>query len=243
MKRARTSFPKSGSAPATRGFRSGYGSSIREKKTYDNAGSTKQVNTGGSFTLLNVPTLGSDYTNRNGRKIYCKSIYIRGFIRSEPSAVAETDATTGSQQGRMILFIDYQPNGVVPAVTDLLNEASTYSQLNLNNRDRFKILKDSQWVFDPYNVSVTAPVFASTNNQIKNIKCYNFKNWYRLNRYQINTVDLTDTIKKIDELFKGLAVDIVGNEGKGIFYAKNRLGMHDRQQVETRNVENFDFDE
>jgi hypothetical protein len=53
----------------------------------------------------------------------------------------------------------------------------------------------------------------------------------------------SDTIKKIDELFKGLAVDIVGNEGKGIFYAKNRLGMHDRQQVETRNVENFDFDE
>jgi hypothetical protein len=52
----------------------------------------------------------------------------------------------------------------------------------------------------------------------------------------------TDTIKKIDDLFKGLAIDIVGNEGKGIFYAKNRLGMHDRQQLETKNVEKFDFE-
>ena len=52
----------------------------------------------------------------------------------------------------------------------------------------------------------------------------------------------SDTIKKIDELFKSLAADIVANEGKGIFYAKNRLGMHDRQQLETRNVDKFDFE-
>lgn len=38
----------------------------------------------------------------------------------------------------------------------------------------------------------------------------------------------SDTIKRIDELFKTLAVDIVANEGKGIFYAKNRLGMTDK---------------
>jgi hypothetical protein len=52
----------------------------------------------------------------------------------------------------------------------------------------------------------------------------------------------SETIKKIDELFKALASDIVANEGKGIFYAKNRLGMHDRQQVETRTVDKFDFE-
>ena len=52
----------------------------------------------------------------------------------------------------------------------------------------------------------------------------------------------SETLKKIDELFKGLASDIVANEGKGIFYAKNRLGMHDRQQVETRSVDKFDFE-
>lgn len=50
------------------------------------------------------------------------------------------------------------------------------------------------------------------------------------------------TIKNISDEFDSLARDIVGNEGKGIFYAKNKLGMHDRQQVETRNVERFDFE-
>ena len=41
-----------------------------------------------------------------------------------------------------------------------------------------------------------------------------------------------NTIKRIDDLFKGLAADIVANEGKGIFYAKNKLGWRDRQEVE-----------
>lgn len=43
----------------------------------------------------------------------------------------------------------------------------------------------------------------------------------------------SDAIKKINDEFKALATDIVANEGKGIFYAKNRLGMHDKQQIDT----------
>ena len=40
-----------------------------------------------------------------------------------------------------------------------------------------------------------------------------------------------DTIKSIEGIFKALATDIVANEGKGIFYAKNRLGMTDKAVV------------
>jgi uncharacterized protein YfaP (DUF2135 family) len=54
---------------------------------------------------------------------------------------------------------------------------------------------------------------------------------------------LSDTIKSIDDDFKALAEDIVANEGKGIFYAKNRLGMHDKQHIEQKQVDKFDFDE
>jgi hypothetical protein len=54
---------------------------------------------------------------------------------------------------------------------------------------------------------------------------------------------LSDTFKKIREYFDAVAEDVVANEGKGIFYAKNRLGMHDRQHIENKNVEKFDFDE
>jgi len=52
----------------------------------------------------------------------------------------------------------------------------------------------------------------------------------------------SDTIKNIDNVFKCLAKDIVANEGKGIFYAKNALGMHDKQHLEQKNVERFDFE-
>jgi hypothetical protein len=44
-----------------------------------------------------------------------------------------------------------------------------------------------------------------------------------------NNIDVMDTIKNIEGMFTALATDIVANEGKGIFYAKNKLGMHDRQ--------------
>lgn len=69
---------------------------------------------------------------------------------------------------------------------------------------------------------------------------YSRTNWY--DAMKDETHPLSNTIKSIDEIFNSLARDIVANEGKGIFYAKNKLGMHDRQQVETRNVERFDFD-
>lgn len=41
-----------------------------------------------------------------------------------------------------------------------------------------------------------------------------------------------NTIKRIEAIFKALAVDIVANEGKGIFYAKNRLEMTDKASIE-----------
>jgi len=44
--------------------------------------------------------------------------------------------------------------------------------------------------------------------------------------------DKLNTILVIQGLFNSLAVDIVANEGKGIFYAKNKLNMTDRQQIE-----------
>jgi hypothetical protein len=50
------------------------------------------------------------------------------------------------------------------------------------------------------------------------------------------------TIKNIDSEFISLGKDVVANEGKGIFYAKNKFGMHDKQHIENKNVEKFDFD-
>jgi hypothetical protein len=55
----------------------------------------------------------------------------------------------------------------------------------------------------------------------------NRSTYYRWLNDSENT-EKCDTIKNIEGIFKALATDIVANEGKGIFYAKNRLGMTDK---------------
>lgn len=124
--------------PATRGFRPLGLRSTGEKKVIDVAVANYSVDTTGSITLLNGCTQGSDYDERVGRKIVNRSVYIRGYVT--PTLTA--NVTSPPQLCRMILFIDNQPNGAAPAVTDVLNTANSTSQLNLNNRDRFKILRD-----------------------------------------------------------------------------------------------------
>lgn len=46
----------------------------------------------------------------------------------------------------------------------------------------------------------------------------------------------SNTIKNIDTIFNTLATDIVANEGKGIFYAKNKLGMSDKLESKNENT-------
>ncbi len=58
-----------------------------------------------------------------------------------------------------------------------------------------------------------------------------YYNW--LNGYN---EDKLNTIKNIEGLFVALAIDIVANEGKGIFYAKNKLGMTDKAQIEQNEI-------
>lgn len=68
-----------------------------------------------------------------------------------------------------------------------------------------------------------------------NFEFYKRSNWYEaLNNKQH---PLSDTIKSIDAYFEALSIDIVANEGKGIFYAKNKLGMTDK--VDNKNEHTF----
>lgn len=77
----------------------------------------------------------------------------------------------------------------------------------------------------------TVSYFLSHWLRQKHFDFYTRGNWY----VAMKNADhpCFDTIKRIDSMFNALATDIVANEGKGIFYAKNKLGMTDR--VETKN--------
>lgn len=150
----------------------GYTPNRTERKVNDLNTATYQINTTGSITLLANPTLGSDFNNRIGRKIICKSVYIKGYLGTQ-HGLQGNNVSAQPMQCRFILFCDLQPNGAVPAITDLLVEALPSSQLNLNNRDRFKIYKDKEWVFDPYvNITTATQAQASTVRQVANFKVY-----------------------------------------------------------------------
>lgn len=151
----------------------GYRSNNVERKVFDIDPATSACTTGGTFNNMCIPQLGSDMTNRIGRKITIKSLYIRGFLELQTASTPTSPEGAEAQQARLIVFWDTQPNGSNPAVTDILKSATSYGQLNLNNRDRFKIIKDKTFVFDPffYNTTATQSV-AAWGKTIHQFKIY-----------------------------------------------------------------------
>jgi len=144
-----------------------------EKKVSDTDTTVQDINTTGDFQLLCAPTPGSDMTNRIGRKIRIKSVYIRGDLRQQAASALSVNVGSYPLLARMIIFVDNQPNGAAPALTDILKEALSSSQLNLNNRDRFKVLCDKQWALDPYlNVDTATQSRGAVGRCIQAIKVY-----------------------------------------------------------------------
>lgn len=135
---------------------------------------TYAANTTGVCTPLCIPTIGADMQNRIGRKIQIKSFYVRGYISTIKAAAGGVAGTTAAQQVRMIVLADLQPNGVLLTPTDVLGTSfQVQSQLNLNNRDRFKVYTDKTFVFDPYQYgTVSGSSVSSATNQIRQVKVY-----------------------------------------------------------------------
>lgn len=153
---------------ATRGWR--FPMSVKEKKVRDINSAEYPINTTGSFTLLNGLVPGTDFNNRIGRKIFMNSLYIRGFCRHNNDFVA--NSASSGDLWRMIVFMDMQPNGAAPTVTDLLVTATSSSHLNMNNRDRFKVLIDKQYAPGPWTALVGPPVNISGDRTAFPVKKY-----------------------------------------------------------------------
>lgn len=96
-----------------------------------------------TISCLNSIPLGADQYQRVGRKVTNKSLHVKGSI-----ILSSSDALTFL---RLIWFYDTQANAASPVISDLLqnsNSAATtdyLSEVNLNNRDRFKILREMRW--------------------------------------------------------------------------------------------------
>lgn len=145
-----------------------------EKKVIDVAPAVYQVNTTGSLTLLNGCVRGTDIGDRVGRKILVKSIYIRGYCSSELSTTFTASTNAITQLLRMIVVYDNEANAGTPLITDILKTALSYSQLNIDNRDRFTVLADEQYVIGAVSTNSTPALLAGSEqgaNVQRYIKC------------------------------------------------------------------------
>jgi len=150
----------------------GYRYNTAERKVYDLDATIYDADTSSRITALCTPQLGTDMTNRVGRKILVKSVQVRGLVRTERSELL-TAAQIPAQMCRYMILVDMQPNGALPNITDVLKTANPVSPMNLNNRDRFRVLLDKSFTLDPWLYNTTASTaLASASNQIKYFKKY-----------------------------------------------------------------------
>lgn len=127
-----------------------------ELKVIDTDNIQGAISSIGTFTLINGVAQGTDYTARIGRKITMRSILIRLFFYPSSTVSAPIGDII-----RVIVFFDSQTNGAAPAITDLLNTNAYDSPMNLNNRDRFRVITDKYMTMNANTYTTGAPTAGS----------------------------------------------------------------------------------
>jgi len=102
-----------------------------------------------TFKPLFLCIQGTGTNQRIGNKIRYKSIRVQYWINYNNTNTIPAD------QLRFLLIYDSQPNGAVPALTDVVQNytsasatsVDTQSSLNVNNTDRFRVLMDEKVLF------------------------------------------------------------------------------------------------
>jgi len=117
--------------------------------------------TASGITLLNGIQAGAGFYNRIGSRIEMKSLQINGFLGPAVGASSTTPANL-----RMLIVYDRQPTGALPVISDILQDrlqtgvaiTGGLSHINLDNRDRFSILRDVRWAMPTTTAGVLTGV-------------------------------------------------------------------------------------
>lgn len=122
----------------------------------------------GQVVLLNGITQGVDQNNRVGNRVRMK--YAR--IRINLSQASNTPASIRESMHRIIIFIDKQANGALPASSDLLTTtgatAEEYlSPIKIQSKKRFQILYDRYHTLQVHGGSVNVPQTTSIEIKLK----------------------------------------------------------------------------
>jgi len=118
--------------------------------------------------LLNGCATGTDFTERIGRKIQMKSIQMIINVTLDP----DTTDIAHTSFARFICVFDKQWNGGTLSTSDLVNVLArsdtttslpTTSPINLNNRDRYKIIFDKRCHVDMGKQSCLIKIYKKLN--------------------------------------------------------------------------------
>lgn len=147
---------------------------VGEKKGLDTDLTTAAVlattNTNGDTFVLNLVVPGSGSWNRTGRKIFLKSLRIKGTAIGRLDNTAGVD-TTQSNTLRMVIVWDKQPSGAAIPTFDTIfgrtNQAGTEATQFLDpprydNMSRFQVLKDCTYDFNPASIPGAATTSIDT---------------------------------------------------------------------------------
>jgi len=158
---ARPSRKRAASAaakPAKKMRRSVSMRSPQETGYVDLASATYANDTTGTITLIATIPQGTSVNQRVGKKVIIKSVQFRGYSR-----VGSTGTTA---DGTNLVVYDRRPTGSLPAISDILDSASSASFNNDANSGRFQILKRVDWVLTGNSAT------PATGNEILNADFY-----------------------------------------------------------------------
>lgn len=107
------------------------GVASRETGFVDLTNTNYDLDTTGDVALIATIPQGASVNQRVGKKVLLKGLRIRGLA----------SAGTANQLVSILIVYDKRPTGSVPAVTDILATASSYSNMNDANSGRFEVLR------------------------------------------------------------------------------------------------------
>lgn len=143
-------------------FRSGgWYNTQSELKYVDVAAASYACDTTGSVTALNLLAVGDDNNTRDGRQVQLKSVHIQGIFRPQ-------DNNNEDNYARVLLVMDHQPNSsTIATIGNILVASSSLSNTNLDNRERFTILRDIRFAGGKRNEAITATVGSYSSESVQ----------------------------------------------------------------------------
>nr|WAE42219.1 MAG: capsid protein [Cressdnaviricota sp.] len=135
-----------------------------ETKSVDIVSANYLLNATGTVAALNLLESGSSSFQRIGRKIEMKSLQIKGMLNG---IGANSQGLISS--GRILIVYDRQTNGALPVYADVIKsqtqvsgttQSLNFDFINLDNRDRFQIIRDVEFSMPSVTRVASADTFS-----------------------------------------------------------------------------------